>query len=86
MANLKWLRTEARGRFSGAAAVGGGLVGRRPCAPGVEKWRQSFLQRKYYPITVPCRVPLDDLQRIRLVESKSLHAAPSSASSVAFSW
>jgi hypothetical protein len=25
-----------------------------------------FLQRKYYPITAPCRVPVGDLQRIRL--------------------
>ena len=68
MANLKWLRAEARGRFTCAAAVGGGSAGRRPCALGVEKMATNFLQRKYYPTTVPAAVPLGDLQRIRLAK------------------
>ena len=73
MANLRWLRVKARGRFDAPAAVGGGWVGRRPCAPRVEKMATMFLQRKYYPITAPCRVPVGDLQRIRLRPSAIGH-------------
>ncbi len=66
MVNWKRLRTEARGRFSARRRRWRWLGRAPPVRTRRGKMATTFLQRKYYPITVPCRVPLGDLQRIRL--------------------
>ncbi len=53
MPNLKCLARKPAAGSTRAAAIGGGSAGRRPCAPGAEKMTTNFLQRKYYPPTVP---------------------------------
>ncbi len=65
MANLKWLRTEARGRFN-ARSRRWRWLGRAPPARGAEKNNDKFLATQLLPDDRPCRVPLGDLQRIRL--------------------
>ena len=53
MANLKWLRTEARGRFSVCRRRWRWLGRAPPVRTRCGKMATKFLQRKYYPITVP---------------------------------
>ncbi len=58
MANLKSLRTEARGRFNARSRRWRWLGRAPPVRTPCEKMAPSFLQRKYYPTTVPamCRL------------------------------
>jgi hypothetical protein len=58
MANLKRLRTEARGRFNARSRRWRWLGRAPPVRTRCAKMAPHFLQRKYYPNTVPavCRL------------------------------
>jgi len=66
MANLRWPRAEARGRFNARSRRWRWLGRAPPVRTRVEKMATMFLQRKYYPRASPRCLPLGNLQRIRL--------------------
>ncbi len=78
MANLKWLRAEARGRFRARSRRWRWLGRAPPVRTGCGKDSDKILATQVLPAYRPCRVPLGGLQRIRFMQMIACRRPPTS--------